>query len=102
MNALCSPLMDEVSAALEEFEADVSVGAVVLTGSERAFAAGADIKEMAPKNFVECYEVRTVRPCARSPVLVAVPRPVSGSCLFSRDPRIPPGCTSHSQASWPL
>jgi len=57
LNALCSPLMDEVSAALDAFEADSSIGAVVITGSERAFAAGADIKEMLPKNFVECYTV---------------------------------------------
>ena len=55
LNALCSPLMDEVAAALASFEGDAGVGAVVLTGSERAFAAGADIKEMAPKEFVECY-----------------------------------------------
>ena len=40
-------------AALDAFEADEAVGAVVLTGSERAFAAGADIKEMLPKGFID-------------------------------------------------
>jgi len=40
LNALCNALMTDVNAALSEFEADDSVGAIVLTGSERAFAAG--------------------------------------------------------------
>jgi enoyl-CoA hydratase/carnithine racemase len=38
LNALCSPLMSEVAKALEEFQADSKVGAIVITGSERAFA----------------------------------------------------------------
>lgn len=55
LNALCDALVRELGAALDGFEADNAVGAVVLTGSERAFAAGADIKEMAGKSFVDCY-----------------------------------------------
>ncbi len=55
LNALCDALVRELGAALDGFEADDQVGAVVLTGSERAFAAGADIKEMAEKSFVDCY-----------------------------------------------
>jgi enoyl-CoA hydratase len=55
LNALCDALVRELGAALDAFEADDAIGAVVLTGSERAFAAGADIKEMAGKSFVECY-----------------------------------------------
>jgi enoyl-CoA hydratase len=55
LNALCDALVRELGAALDAFEKDDAVGAVVLTGSGRAFAAGADIKEMADKSFVDCY-----------------------------------------------
>ncbi|UGQ57017.1 enoyl-CoA hydratase [Rhodococcus pyridinivorans] len=55
LNALNSQLMREVVAAVEELDADDEVGAILLTGSEKAFAAGADIKEMAPKTFAEVY-----------------------------------------------
>ncbi len=55
MNALCSQLIDELGNALDTFEADIEVGAIVLTGSEKAFAAGADIKEMESKDFNEVY-----------------------------------------------
>jgi len=53
MNALCSPLIAELEIALEDFETDDDIGAIVLTGNEKAFAAGADIKEMSEKNFAE-------------------------------------------------
>ena len=46
LNALCDALMRELKAQLLAFDADASIGAIVLTGNERAFAAGADIKEM--------------------------------------------------------
>ena len=46
LNALNSRLMEELAAALAAAEADAGVGCIVITGSERAFAAGADIKEM--------------------------------------------------------
>ncbi len=55
LNALNSQLMREVVAAVEELDADGEIGAILLTGSEKAFAAGADIKEMAPKTFAEVY-----------------------------------------------
>ncbi|XP_037535002.1 enoyl-CoA hydratase, mitochondrial [Nematolebias whitei] len=55
LNALCDDLMKEVGQALDSFEADADVGAIVITGSERAFAAGADIKEMQNRTFQECY-----------------------------------------------
>ncbi|QNG18246.1 enoyl-CoA hydratase [Rhodococcus triatomae] len=55
LNALNSQLMREVVAAAEELDADEAIGAIVLTGSERAFAAGADIKEMAPKTYMDVY-----------------------------------------------
>jgi enoyl-CoA hydratase len=46
-NALCAALIDELGPALDEFEADDAIGAIVVTGNDQAFAAGADIKEMA-------------------------------------------------------
>ncbi|TAL00134.1 MAG: enoyl-CoA hydratase [Rhodospirillaceae bacterium] len=55
LNALSTPLMRDLDAALSAFAADESVRVVVLTGSEKAFAAGADIKEMATKPFIEAY-----------------------------------------------
>jgi enoyl-CoA hydratase len=54
LNALCTPLMIDLAAALNEIEADDSIGCTVLTGSSRAFAAGADIKEMQPKGYADC------------------------------------------------
>ena len=53
LNALNAQLVGELDRALTEFDADPGVGAVVITGSEKAFAAGADIKEMASKDFAE-------------------------------------------------
>ncbi len=53
LNALSPALMGEVIAALETFEQDETVGAIVITGNERAFAAGADIKEMAQASVVD-------------------------------------------------
>jgi enoyl-CoA hydratase len=55
LNALCTPLIRELGTALDGFEGDDLIGAVVITGSEKAFAAGADIKEMQPQNFVDVY-----------------------------------------------
>ncbi len=51
MNALCDQLMDELGAQLLAFDADAAIGAIVLTGSERAFAGGADIKEMSGRSY---------------------------------------------------
>jgi len=55
LNALNSQLARETLAALKEFDADPKIGAIVITGSSRAFAAGADIEEMAEKSFTEFY-----------------------------------------------
>ena len=54
-NALCDTLTRELTEALDELEADAAIGAIVLTGSEKAFAAGADIKEMKNNSFVDVY-----------------------------------------------
>ncbi len=56
LNALSGPLMDELGRALDEFEADDGIGCVVLTGSEKAFAAGADIREMQNKSYMDAYK----------------------------------------------
>ena len=55
LNALNSQVMREVTSAAAEFDADHGIGAIVLTGSEKAFAAGADIKEMADLTFGDVF-----------------------------------------------
>lgn len=55
LNALNTKLVAELSAAIGGFEADDTIGCLIITGSEKAFAAGADIKEMADKSFIEAY-----------------------------------------------
>jgi len=55
LNALNAALIAELGQALNDFDQDPKIGAVVLTGSEKAFAAGADIKEMAGKSYMEAY-----------------------------------------------
>ncbi|XP_050310988.1 probable enoyl-CoA hydratase, mitochondrial [Anthonomus grandis grandis] len=54
LNALCNGLMQEVANALDVLEANKDIGAIVITGSERAFAAGADIKEMQNNTYAQC------------------------------------------------
>jgi len=56
MNALNDKLIDEISAALDGFEADPDIGCMVITGSDKAFAAGADIGAMADWNFMDVYK----------------------------------------------
>ena len=55
LNALNDQLMDEMASALKSFDADDSVGCMILTGSEKAFAAGADIGAMAGYSFADAY-----------------------------------------------
>ncbi len=78
LNALNDALMDELGAALKAFDADEDIGAIVITGSEKAFAAGADIGMMASYTFMDVYKgeyitrnwetIRTIR----KPVIAAV------------------------------
>lgn len=78
LNALNDQLMDELGAALKAFDADEAIGCMVITGSERAFAAGADIAAMAKLDFAEAYKgdfitrnweiIRSIR----KPVIAAV------------------------------
>jgi enoyl-CoA hydratase len=55
LNALNSQILADLVAAAKAFDADEGIGAMVITGSEKAFAAGADIKEMQAKSYVEAY-----------------------------------------------
>ena len=55
LNALCAALIKELAEALDAFEADDAIGAIVLTGSDKAFAAGADIKEMSGRSYMDVY-----------------------------------------------
>ena len=78
LNALNSELLGELSEALSEAEASDKVRCIVITGSEKAFAAGADIKEMSEKSFVDVYtsdlfgkEIATLLAC-RKPIIAAV------------------------------
>jgi enoyl-CoA hydratase len=56
LNALCTALIDELAEAVDDLEADEAIGAIVVTGSEKAFAAGADIKEMQDKSYMDAYK----------------------------------------------
>ena len=82
LNALNEALIAELNEALSGFEADPAIGCTVITGSEKAFAAGADVKEMAEKTYVESYLGKfldgwTRISETRKPVVAAV----SGFCL---------------------
>ena len=56
LNALNAQLIDEMSKALDAFEDDEGIGCIVITGSDKAFAAGADIKEMQSKTYMPAYK----------------------------------------------
>jgi len=78
LNALCGALMDELEIALDELEANDDIGCIVVTGSEKAFAAGADITEMKDMSYMDAYKAdfitrnweRLAR--ARKPTIAAV------------------------------
>lgn len=77
LNALNSTVMTEVAAAVGQLDVDPGVGAIVITGSERAFAAGADIKEMADMTFAQAYNSNffsgwDALTSARTPTIAAV------------------------------
>jgi len=77
LNALNALLIRELNTALMDFEADLNIGAIVITGNEKAFAAGVDIKEMHTKTFVEAYGSDFLAPfdkigTIRKPIIAAV------------------------------
>lgn len=55
LNALSFGVLREIAAAVDDLEADDAIGCILMTGSEKAFAAGADIKEMQPKGFIDMF-----------------------------------------------
>ncbi|MED5408374.1 MAG: enoyl-CoA hydratase [Pseudomonadota bacterium] len=78
LNALSDDLMDEIADAVDGFEADDSIGALVITGNEKAFAAGADIKRMQNRSYMDVYmgnfigqNWQRINSC-RKPVIAAV------------------------------
>jgi enoyl-CoA hydratase len=78
LNALSAALIRDLNAAFDDLEPDEAIGAIVIAGSERAFAAGADIKEMAEKTYMQAYREdfittgwERVAQC-RKPVVAAV------------------------------
>ena len=78
LNALCDSLVRELGLALDDFEGDADIGAILITGGEKAFAAGADIKEMKDRTFVDVYQSdfitrgwERIAQC-RKPVIAAV------------------------------
>ena len=82
LNALNATVMQELSTALEDFDADPDIGAIVLTGDERAFAAGADIKEMAGASAVDMIKADRIASWDRiQNIKVPVIAAVSGWCL---------------------
>ena len=77
LNALCDAMMAEIGAQLLAFDADPAIGAIILTGSERAFAAGADIKEMQVRTYPAAYQEDFISRWetilqVRTPVIAAV------------------------------
>ena len=77
LNALNSQVMDEVTTAAAELDADPGIGAIIITGSEKAFAAGADIKEMASLSFSEVFDADffaawSALAAVRTPLIAAV------------------------------
>ena len=78
LNALCDGMMDELTLVLNQLEADESIGCILLTGSNKAFAAGADIDQMKAQTYMDAFKSNFVsrnweriRTC-RKPVIAAV------------------------------
>lgn len=77
LNALNAQLVDELVDAVQGFDKDDAIGCMVITGSEKAFAAGADIKEMQPKSYMDAYKEDLFEKAgriaeARKPIIAAV------------------------------
>ncbi len=111
LNALSTSLLDELADALQAWDRGTEVRAMIVTGSERAFAAGADIKEMAPKTFSEMYREnlfadqfdRIAR--VRKPIIAAVAGHALGAaanwrcCAISSSPTKPRNSASRRSRS---
>jgi len=90
LNALCKALTDELYEALDQLEADDSVGCIVLAGSEKAFAAGADIKEMLSKTHMDVYKEdfitstwERISKCRKPTIAAVAGYALGGGCEFA-------------------
>jgi len=90
LNALCAQLIEELADALDRFEADENIGCLVLTGSDKAFAAGADIKEMQSRDYMDVYIADFITQGwervskTRKPIIAAVAGyALGGGCEFA-------------------
>ena len=90
MNALCADLAREIAEAVDAYESDDNIGALVVTGSEKAFCAGADIKEMSDKDYMDVYKEDFITvnwerlSHCRKPVIAAVAGyALGGGCEFA-------------------
>jgi enoyl-CoA hydratase len=112
LNALSFGVFREIAAAVDDLEADDGIGCIVLAGGEKAFAAGADIKEMQPKTFIDMFASdfaaiggdRVAR--CRKPTIAAVSGyALGGGCelamMTSSSPPIPRSSASPKSRSAP-
>jgi enoyl-CoA hydratase len=111
LNALNAALMAETVAALTELDRDPNVGAIVITGSDKAFAAGADIKEIAPKTYMDVYlndwfaawdrlaNVRTPMIAAVAGYALGAVQPARRPCHHSKCRREAPAVAATSSSS---
>jgi enoyl-CoA hydratase len=90
LNALCTPLITELNQALNDFNKSDSVSVIILTGSQKAFAAGADIKEMQPLTFSQAYTSSFIESWSdlttqiKKPIIAAVSgHALGGGCELS-------------------
>ncbi|KAH6661083.1 enoyl-CoA hydratase [Truncatella angustata] len=90
LNALCTPLIKELNQALNEYQTSENIKVIVLTGSQKAFAAGADIKEMQPLTFAGAYTTSFIESWSdlttqiKKPIIAAVSgHALGGGCELS-------------------
>jgi len=87
LNALSFAVFREIATAVDDFEADDGVGCILITGNEKAFAAGADIKEMQPKSFIDIFSAdfqtigsNRVATCSKPTVAAVSGYALGGGC----------------------
>ena len=84
LNALSFGVFREIAAAVDDLEADDAIGCILLAGGEKAFAAGADIKEMQPKTFIDMFSSDfTASAATASPDAASRPLPPSAAMRWA-------------------